>query len=143
MIEYNQSLIEDFRAHSGQSTIGHFIGRQLMLLTTTGARTGRTRVSPLAYTRDGENVVIVASKGGSDTHPAWFLNIDANPLVTVEVGAERYQARAHVALGPERERLYAQHADLHPSFHDYPKKTDRVIPVIILERVTNEASASS
>jgi deazaflavin-dependent oxidoreductase (nitroreductase family) len=139
MVAYNQTLIDDFREHDGKSTIGHFVGRQLMLLTTIGAKTGATRVSPLAYTVDDGRVVIVASKGGADTHPAWFLNIEANPIVTVEVGTERYQARAHVALGSERERLYGQHADLHPSFHDYPKKTDRVIPVIVLERLPDEA----
>jgi deazaflavin-dependent oxidoreductase (nitroreductase family) len=141
MVAYNQTLINDFREHDGKSTIGHFVGRQLMLLTTIGAKTGATRVSPLAYTVDDGRVVIVASKGGADTHPAWFLNIEANPIVTVEVGTERYQARAHVALGSERERLYAQHADLHPSFHDYPKKTDRVIPVIVLERLPDEATS--
>jgi deazaflavin-dependent oxidoreductase (nitroreductase family) len=141
MVAYNQSLITDFREHGGKSTIGHFVGRQLMLLTTIGAKTGATRVTPLAYTVDGENVVIVASKGGSDSHPAWFLNIEANPIVTAEVGPERYRARARVALGTERDRLYAQHADLHPTFHDYPKKTDRVIPVIVLERLPNETTA--
>lgn len=143
MIDYNQSLIDDFRANSGKSTIGHFIGRQLMLLTTIGAKTGKTRVSPLAYTVDGENVIIVASKGGSDTHPAWYLNIVANPIVTVEVGPQKYRARAHAAVGAERERLYAQHADLHPTFHDYVKKTDRVIPVIVLERLPDGAGTPS
>jgi deazaflavin-dependent oxidoreductase (nitroreductase family) len=143
MIDYNQSLIDDFRANSGKSTIGHFVGRQLMLLTTTGAKTGKTRVSPLAYTVDGENVIIVASKGGSDTHPAWYLNIVANPIVTVEVGTQKYRARAHPAVGAERERLYAQHADLFPTFHDYVKKTDRVIPVIVLERQPDGVGTSS
>jgi deazaflavin-dependent oxidoreductase (nitroreductase family) len=143
MIAYNQSLIADFREHEGKSSIGHFVGRQLMLLTTIGAKSGATRVSPLAYTVDGGNVIIIASKGGSDTHPAWFLNIEANPVVTVEVGTEKYRARARVAQGAERERLYAQHADLHPSFHDYVKKTDRVIPVIVLERQADGAASSS
>jgi deazaflavin-dependent oxidoreductase (nitroreductase family) len=143
MVAYNQTLINDFREHDGKSTISHFVGRQLMLLTTIGAKTGATRVSPLAYTVDDGRVVIVASKGGADTHPAWFLNIEANPIVTVEVGTERYQARARVAQGADRERLYAQHADLHPSFRDYVKKTDRVIPVIVLERLPNGAGTPS
>lgn len=138
MFAYNQTLVDDFRANAGHSTIGHFVGRQMMVLTTVGARTGKTRVSPLAYTRDGEHVIIIASKGGSDEHPAWYLNLVAQPIVTVEVGDEKYQARAKVAHGAERERLYAQHADLHPSFHDYVKKTDRVIPVIVLERIPVE-----
>jgi deazaflavin-dependent oxidoreductase (nitroreductase family) len=139
MVAYNQTLIDDFRQHRGKSTVGHFVGRQLMLLTTIGARSGATRVSPLAYTVDNGNVVIVASKGGSDTHPAWFLNIEANPTVTVEVGSDTYRAHARIAQGTERERLYAQHADTHPSFHEYVTKTDRVIPVIVLERLPDQA----
>jgi deazaflavin-dependent oxidoreductase (nitroreductase family) len=139
MVAYNQTLIDDFREHSGKSTLGQFVGRQLMLLTTIGAKTGATRVSPLAYTVDSGNVVIVASKGGSDSHPAWFLNIEANPTVTVEVGSDNYRAHARVAQGAERERLYAQHADTHPSFREYVTKTDRVIPVIVLERLPDQA----
>ena len=138
MVAYNQTLIDDFREHGGKSTVGHFVGRQLMLLTTIGAKTGATRVSPLAYTVDNGNVIIVASKGGSDTHPAWFLNIEANPTVSVEVGSEKYRAHARIAQGHERERLYAQHADTHPSFHEYVTKTDRVIPVIVLERLPDQ-----
>jgi deazaflavin-dependent oxidoreductase (nitroreductase family) len=139
MVAYNQTLIDDFREHSGKSTVGHFVGRQLMLLTTIGAKTGATRVSPLAYTVDNGNVIIIASKGGSDTHPAWFRNIEANPTVTVEVGTDKYRAHARIAHGAERERLYAQHAGTHPSFHEYVTKTDRVIPVIVLERLPDQA----
>ena len=135
MFAYNQTLVDDFRANSGKSTIGHFVGRQMMVLTTTGAKTGVTRVSPLAYSVDDGNVIIVASMGGADRHPAWYLNLEANPTVTVEVGPEKYAAHARIAKGAERERLYAQHADLHPSFHDYVTKTTRVIPVIVLERL--------
>jgi deazaflavin-dependent oxidoreductase (nitroreductase family) len=135
MFAYNQTLVDDFRANSGKSTIGHFVGRQMMVLTTTGAKTGVTRVSPLAYSVDDGNVIIVASMGGADRHPAWYLNLEANPEVTVEVGSEKYAAHARIANGAERERLYAQHADLHPSFHDYVTKTTRVIPVIVLERL--------
>ena len=142
MIAFNQTLIENFRANDGQTTVGHFVGRQLMLLTTVGAKSGETRVSPLAYTREGDHVIIVASMGGSDQHPAWYRNIVANPIVTVEVGPERYRARAHIAEGAERERLYRQHADVHPSFHDYVKKTSRVIPVIVLERLSDGAAAT-
>ena len=142
MIAFNQSLIDDFRANRGQATTGPFAGRQLMLLTTIGAKSGETRVSPLAYSRDGDHVVIVASKGGSDSHPAWYLNLVANPVVTVEVGPERYRARAHVAQGAERERLYAQHAELFPNFRDYARKTSRVIPVIVLERLSDGGAAT-
>jgi deazaflavin-dependent oxidoreductase (nitroreductase family) len=132
---YVKSEIEDFRAHQGQPTKGAFVGRQLLLLTTIGARTGEPRISPLAYTIDHDRVIIVASKGGAPSHPAWYSNLLANPTVTVEIGAETYQARASVITGSERDRLYAQHADLHPTFHDYPKKTDRIIPVIALDRL--------
>ena len=135
MFAYNQTLVDDFRANSGKSTIGHFVGRQMMVLTTTGAKSRATRVTPLAYSVDDGNVVIVASMGGADKHPAWFLNLEANPTVTVEVGTEKYKAHARITKGGERQRLYAQHADLHPSLHDYVTKTTRVIPVIVLERL--------
>lgn len=132
---FTQSLVEDFRAHDGKVTSGPFLGRDLLLLTTTGARSGEPRLAPLVYTRDGERIVIVASKGGAPTHPAWYVNLLANPIVTVEIGAETVQMRATVADGAERDRLYAAHAAMHPSFTEYPSKTTRVIPVVVLERL--------
>ena len=110
MFAYNQTLVDDFRANSGKSTIGHFVGRQMMVLTTTGARTGGPRVTPLAYSVDDGKVVIVASMGGADRHPAWYLNLEANPIVTVEVGCrevpgpcpDREGRRARAALCPAR-----------------------------------------
>jgi deazaflavin-dependent oxidoreductase (nitroreductase family) len=133
--DWNSELIEDFRAHGGQVTQGYFAGRQLLLLTTKGARTGEPRTSPLAYTRDGDRIVIVASKGGAPTHPAWYHNLVANPRVTVELGGERFEAIPTVEPEPERRRLYDQHCEVYPGFREYETKTTRVIPVITLRRV--------
>jgi len=131
---FDQDIIDQFRAHSGTIVSGPFAGRSLLLLTTVGARSGRPLTKPLGYTRDGERYVVIASKGGSDTHPAWYHNLVAQPRVTVEVGAERFDALASVARGEERERLYAQQAARIPVFAEYQKMTSRQIPVIILER---------
>ncbi len=133
--DFTNALIADFRANHGKVTSGPFLGRNLLLLTTTGARSGEARLAPLAYTRDGDAIVIVASKGGAPTHPAWYRNLVANPVATVELGDETFQARASVVDGAERDRLYAAHAAEHPSFAEYPKLTSRVIPVIRLARV--------
>ena len=90
---------------------------------------------PVVYTRDGDRYIIVASKGGSPTHPAWYGNLVANPIVTVEVGGETFKARAIVVEGADRDRLYAAHAAAYPQFNDYQERTSRVIPVVLLERV--------
>jgi deazaflavin-dependent oxidoreductase (nitroreductase family) len=132
--DWNAALIEDFRTHGGQVTQGYFAGRELLLLTTKGARTGETRTSPLAYTRDGDRIVIIASKGGAPTHPAWYHNLIANPRVSVELGGERFEALATVEPEPERRRLYDQHSEVYPGFREYEAKTTRVIPVITLRR---------
>jgi deazaflavin-dependent oxidoreductase (nitroreductase family) len=130
---FNASLIEDFRAHAGQVSAGPFAGRRVLLLTTTGAKTGQPRLAPVVYSRDGDRLVIVGSKGGAPVHPAWYLNLVANPIVTVEAGGETFQARATVVEGAERGRLYAQHAAEYPGFLEYQQKTTRRIPVILLE----------
>src|SRR2546430_3245057 len=132
---WNDSIIAQFRANGGQMTSGPFTGRTLLLLTTKGAKTSVERTSPLVYSRDGERFVIVASKGGAPTHPAWYHNLRAHPEVTLEVGKEKFRARAKVVKGTERDRLYEQHASALPVFRDYPKKTTRVLPVIVLERM--------
>src|SRR5215218_6340352 len=106
---FNAGIVEDFRANGGKVS-GRFAGRPLLLLTTTGARTGLPRVVPLVYTRDGEDLVIIASKGGAPTNPDWYHNLVANPEVTIELGTEKFQARATVAEEPERTRLYDQQA---------------------------------
>ena len=132
---FNDRLIDDFRAHGGQITSGPFAGRSLLLLTTKGAKTGEERTRPLAYTRDGERLVVVASKGGSPTNPDWYHNLRAHPEVTVEVGPDKFRARATVADDVERRRLFDQHAAKMPAFADYEKKTTRRIPVVVLERL--------
>jgi deazaflavin-dependent oxidoreductase (nitroreductase family) len=133
--DFNQQLIEHFRANSGRILEGPFKGAPILLLGTTGARSGKPRTNPLAYTRDGERYVVIASKGGAPSHPDWYFNVQANPLVTVEVGGERFSARARVAEGAERERLYAAQAKIMPGFAEYQRKTTRQIPVVVLERV--------
>jgi deazaflavin-dependent oxidoreductase (nitroreductase family) len=114
-----EALIVDFRAHGGEVTSGPFAGRPVLLLTTRGAKSGERRLAPLVYSRDGDRFVVMASKGGAPTHPAWYLNLRANPVATVEVGGETFEARAGVADGTERDRLFAQHASNSPSFTDY------------------------
>jgi deazaflavin-dependent oxidoreductase (nitroreductase family) len=132
---WNDSIIEQFRANAGQMKSGPFAGRSLLLLTTKGAKTGEERTSPLVYSRDGDRYVVIASKGGAPTHPAWYHNLRANPEVAIELGPEKFRARAHVADDAERRRLYDKHAERMPAFADYEKKTTRKIPVVILERI--------
>ena len=132
---FNERVIDDFRAHQGQITSGPFTGRSLLLLTTKGAKTGDERTSPLAYSRDRDRLVVIASKGGAPTNPAWYHNLRTHPDVTVEVGPEKFPARAQIAGEPERRRLYDQHAAKMPAFAQYEKKTTRKIPVVVLEKI--------
>ena len=131
---FDQEIIDQFRANNGRLLTGPLAGRTLLLLTTTGARTGRSLTKPLGFTRDGEHYIVIASKAGAPTNPAWFHNLVANPRVTVEVGAERFEAQTSVAQSPERERLYAQQAAQIPVFAEYQRRTTRQIPVVVLER---------
>jgi deazaflavin-dependent oxidoreductase (nitroreductase family) len=130
--QFNQSVIERFR-HNGGKVTGW---TRLLLLTTTGAKSGQPRTTPLAYSTDGDRLVIVASKGGAPTNPDWYHNLLANPIVAVEVGTDRFQARARVVEGQERERLFAHHAELMPGFAEYQQKTTRQLPVVLLERLS-------
>lgn len=132
---FNDAVIDDFRAHHGQITNGPFKGRSLLLLTTRGRRSGKQRTNPLAYTRDGERLVVIASKGGAPNHPDWYRNLRAHPSVTVEIGPERFEATASVARGAERRRLYDAQSARMPAFKEYQKRTSREIPVVTLERV--------
>jgi deazaflavin-dependent oxidoreductase (nitroreductase family) len=131
---FNRALIEEFRANDGKVG-GNFAGAPLLLLTTTGAKSGQQRTSPVVYTTDGDRLVIIASFAGRPTNPAWFNNLVANPEVTVEVPGETYSARAVVAAGEYRDRLYAAQAELMPAFNEYQAKTTRQIPVVTLERI--------
>ncbi len=110
------------------------MGKTLLLLHTIGAKSGQERVNPVAYVTDGERLVIIASKGGAPTNPNWYHNLLACPLVTIEVGAEQFQARAEVVSEPERTRLYNKMVAMMPVFAEYLQKTTRVIPVITLTR---------
>jgi deazaflavin-dependent oxidoreductase (nitroreductase family) len=141
MSDYNKRLIDDLRANGGHASSGIWVGRDVLILTTVGAKSGKPRETPLAYTRDGDWIVVIASKGGAPTNPAWYHNIVANPRVTVEVDGERFEATATVAEGAERRRLYDQQAAVHPTFRDYEARTDRVIPVIVLRRKAASAAA--
>jgi deazaflavin-dependent oxidoreductase (nitroreductase family) len=131
---FNDAIIEEFRANDGRLG-GAFKGAPMLLLTTTGARSGRERTTPLAYTTDGDDLVVIASMGGAPKHPAWFHNLVANPGVTVEVGADTFAAHAVAVEGDERDRLYAQMAAILPNFTEYQQKTSRRIPVVVLTRV--------
>jgi deazaflavin-dependent oxidoreductase (nitroreductase family) len=127
---WNRQVIEEFHANEGKVNGSN----SLLLLRTMGARSGKQRVNPLAYTTDGERLVIIASKGGTPTNPDWYHNIVAHPDVTVEVGTETFEARATVVEGPERDELYAKQAAIMPNFAEYQAKTTRKIPVIVLTR---------
>jgi deazaflavin-dependent oxidoreductase (nitroreductase family) len=135
--EFNRQLIAQFRANGGQIVTGLFKGAPLLLLTTIGAKSGQPRTTPLAYTRDGDRWVIIASKGGAPTNPDWYRNLLAQPTATVEVGTERFPVRAHIAVGAERDRLYDQMAAQLPNykFAEHQRKTTRKIPVVTLERM--------
>ncbi len=133
--DFNQQVIDQFRANNGTMVSGVFKGAPLLLLTTTGARSGRRRTTPLAHTRDGDRYVVIASKAGAPSDPDWFRNLLANPEVTVEVGSETFEARASVPTGSERKRLYDQQAAIMPNFAEYQRKTTREIPVVVLERI--------
>ncbi len=132
---FNEDLIEQFRANGGEIKEGIFKGSPILLLTTTGARSGRTYTTPLVYTRDGDRLVVLASKGGAPTNPAWYHNLVAKPTARVEVGPEAFEAKAIVAQGEERDRLFDAQAAQMPNFAEYQRKTTRRIPVIVLERV--------
>ena len=106
-----------------------------LLLTTTGRKSGEPRALPLIYGEDGDAFVVIASKGGMPTHPVWFLNLEANPECELQVGAKALSARARVAEGTERERLWKQLAEIYPPYDDYQAKTDRQIPVVVLEPI--------
>jgi len=132
---WTQSLVDDMRANGGAITRGPMAGRPLLLLTTTGAKSGDKREAIVTFTRDGDSYVIAASKSGAPEHPAWYWNVLAHPEVNVEADGQQFRARAHVTEGAERDRLWDQHATERPEFREYPTKTSRVIPIITLERI--------
>ena len=133
MSDYNTQIIEEFRANEGRVG-GRWEGRDLLLLTTRGRRSGSEYTTPVAYTRDGDRLLVYASQGGSPEHPDWYLNLVANPQVIVEVGRERYEALATPLGDQERDREFAEQVKRSPQFGAYQERTDRVIPVVALTR---------
>ena len=128
---FNRDVIVEFRANGGQVA-----GRTypLILLTTTGAKSGLPRTTPLNYSTDGDRVIVIASKAAAPTHPDWYHNLLAHPEAMIELGAEKFAVRARVAEGQERERLFDAQAALMPFFAEYQQQTARRIPVIVFER---------
>jgi len=134
MNEWNRQIIEEFRANEGRVG-GQFEGAPMVLLTTTGAKSGLPRTTPLMYLPDGDRIVIFASKAGAPTHPDWYHNIVTNPTVTLEVGTETFAAEATIAEGDERQALFDRQIADYPGFGDYVvSAAPRVIPVVILKR---------
>ena len=129
--DWNVKIIEEFRANSGK--VGAFAGRNLLLLHTTGAKSGQERVNPLAYQELGDGrLAVFGSKNGAPTNPDWFYNVKANPQVTIELGDKTVEATARVAEGEERDRIWERQKKDAPGFAEYETKTTRTIPVIVL-----------
>jgi F420H(2)-dependent quinone reductase len=122
-----------YRATGGKLG-GTMKGAPILLLTTTGRKSGKRRTTPLLYLRDGDALAVVASEGGAPRHPAWFLNLQAEPQVAIEIGRERERRRAREATADERERLWPGLVELYPPYASYQTKTTRTIPVVLLER---------
>jgi deazaflavin-dependent oxidoreductase (nitroreductase family) len=133
--EYNRRLIEQFRTTRGTSDWA-FAGRPLLLLTTTGARSGQPHTSPMMYIPEGDRLLVIASNIGAPRHPDWYRNLVAHPNVTVEIGDETFDATAVVIEGAEYQRLWAKIVEGYPFFAEHQAKTERQIPVIALERRT-------
>jgi deazaflavin-dependent oxidoreductase (nitroreductase family) len=129
--EFNAQIIDEFRANEGRVG-GMFEGVPLLLLHHTGAKSGQSRINPLAYQSDGGRYVVFASKGGAPSNPAWYHNLVAHPNTTIEVGTDMVDVVASQATGQERDRLYRAQAERVPQFAEYEQQTDRVIPVIVL-----------
>lgn len=134
MSDFNQQIIEEFRENDGKVG-GYFENATVLLLHTIGAKSGQPRLTPVVTIPDDDRYVIIASKAGADTHPAWYHNLVANPGVTVEVGTKKFKAQARITDEPERSKLYDKMVAVNPGFDEYRQKTSRVIPVITLERV--------
>jgi deazaflavin-dependent oxidoreductase (nitroreductase family) len=132
MSDFNRKVIEEFRANEGKVG-GPFEGAPVLLLTSTGAKSGEQRTTPVVYQPDGQRMVIFASKAGAPQNPAWFHNLRANPTATVEVGNDTVEVEAVVTDGEERERLFNRQKQLMPQFADYEQKTTRQIPVVALQ----------
>ena len=141
MQNYNRGIIEEFRVNEGRVG-GPFAGAPMVLVTSTGAKSGRPHTTPVVYLREddasgglGERIYVFGSMGGAPKHPAWYHNLKAHPDATVEVGTDRYPVRATIMTGEERDRLFEKQASLRPQFAEYQQRTTRKIPVTALERL--------
>lgn len=132
---FTKALMADLREHGGQVTSGPMAGGRLLILTTTGAKTGQPRVAVVKYTRDDDAYVVVGAKSGAPTDPMWFKKLATNPVVTLEADGETVEARATVAQGDDRDRLWSRHVAAHPEDAEFPEKSGRVIPVVRLTPV--------
>lgn len=131
LLKYNESIIAEFRSNEGRVS-----GMPpILLLNTVGAKSGKPRITPLAYSTDGDRLIVLAAFLGAPKNPAWYHNLIANPQVTVEFGDQLIPMQATIAKGEERQRLFNQHAENVPVNVEYQEKTARQIPVIILERI--------
>ena len=135
MNDFEARILADMRAHDGHVTSGPLAGHPLLVLTSTGAKSGQPRQSILTLSRDGDDYIVAGTAGGSPKVPGWVHNVSAHPEVTIETGNETFEGRAETILdGPERDRLWAQHVEALPWFADYPAQTGRVIPMVRLRR---------
>ncbi|GFG68416.1 nitroreductase family deazaflavin-dependent oxidoreductase [Mycolicibacter senuensis] len=132
-LEFNARNIAEFRG-SGGKLGGAFEGAPVLLLTTTGAKSGQPRTSPMMYLPEGERIIVFASNEGKDNHPSWYHNLRANPSATAEIGTETFPVTATEITGTEHDRLYDIQAQRYPGFAGYRERTERVIPVIELTR---------
>ncbi|MFG1703936.1 nitroreductase family deazaflavin-dependent oxidoreductase [Nonomuraea sp. M3C6] len=133
--EFNQQIIDEFRANEGRVG-GMFEGAALVLLTTTGAKSGKPTTSPVMYLEDDDRYVVIASNGGADHHPAWYHNLRATAEATAEIGTEKFEVKALLVEGEERDQLYARMVAKAPGFAEYEARTSRRIPVVALHRTT-------
>jgi deazaflavin-dependent oxidoreductase (nitroreductase family) len=131
---WTRALKADLREHGGRASTGPLAGQQMLVLTTTGAKSGEPREAIVSFHRDGDKIVVAASKGGADENPSWYYNLVANPDATIEIGADSFPVHATVTQGAERDRLWGDHVRELLQFGEYPSKTDRVIPMIELEK---------
>lgn len=135
MSDMNKQIIEEFRANDGKVG-GYFANNTLLLLHTTGAKSGQERTNPLVTFEDGDRLVVIASKGGAPSHPDWYYNVVANPVVDVEFGTDKFQVQATVTSEPERTELYETMESKFAGFSEYKENTTRVIPVVTLSRLS-------
>lgn len=135
--DWNRGVVDEFRANKGMVG-GQFEGAPLLLLTTIGARTGATRVSPVMYMAIEDSYAIFATYAGAPTHPAWYHNLVANPAASIEVGDQTISVTARVGEGDERDRIWTAQKQAAPGMAEYETKTDRVMPVVILERTKDQ-----